>query len=229
MENCYEEKQPWGSTFYTVIPGSYMFMKTERAKVEFITNPHFGRMLFIDNVLQSATADEHIYHNGMASFGFLKKQKQKKILIAGSAEGALLREIQDIDAREGLGVEEMIMVDWDEQLVKYMMEEEPWSRGSFDDERVKVVYSDIEEYLNNDTNTYTTVYLDLLDPETEEEEEWLDKIKENAMEKLEKDGCLVMNVGKSRRWDSEAGAIRKEIVVPSFQEVWGLVKFEKKE
>jgi spermidine synthase len=221
MQNYYEEDQPWGKTCYEVVPQSYMFMMTERAKVELFTNPYFGRMLFIDNVLQSATADEHLYHQPFASLG-VGQRKQEKVLIAGSAEGALLRELQDIDSKYDLGVKEFVMVDWDKQLVEHMRDEEPWSRGSFDEPRLRLEFSDIEEFLEKDTNTYTSILLDLLDPQTKEEEEWLNKIIQISLTKLTEDGVLTFNAGRSEKWK---GA--KEIFVPSFQEVWKLVSLDR--
>lgn len=222
MQNFYEETQPWGKTSYEVIPHSYMFMKTERAKVELFTNPYFGRMLFIDNVLQSATADEHLYHQPFASLG-LGQRKQEKVLIAGSAEGALLRELEDIDAKYELGVKEFVMVDWDKQLVEHMRDEEPWNRGSFDEPRLRLEFSDIEEFLEKDTNTYTSILLDLVDAETKEEEEWLEKIIKISLTKLTEDGVLTFNGGRS----SEKWKGCKEIFVPSFQEVWMLVSLDR--
>lgn len=102
------EKQPWGKTIYDCIPDTHLTFQTERAKVDLITNPWFGRMLFIDGVLQSCTGDEHLYHIPFTkeAFGF---RPQNRILIAGSAEGALLREIEDLDGECNLGVKEIVI------------------------------------------------------------------------------------------------------------------------
>jgi spermidine synthase len=214
-----EEEQPWGKTIYTILPGSHVSFTTERAKVDLITNPWFGRMLFIDGVLQSCTSDEHIYHKTFVreALGF---RPQNRILIAGSAEGALLRELEDHDGKCNLGVNEIVMVDWDKQLVEHMMENEPWSRGSFDEPRLKLVYEDIEKFLQKDTTFYTSILLDLVDMNTKEEEEWLYKIIELAKKRLESRGTIVFNGGRKSIWSFTKV---KEIIVPSFQEPWYLV------
>ncbi len=148
--------------------------------------------------------------------------KKDKIKIEGRAEVALLRELQDIDATYDLGVKEFVMVDWDKQLVEHMRDEEPWSRGSFDEPRLRLEFSDIDEFLEKDINRYTSILLDLLDPQTEEEEEWLNKIIQISLTKLTDNGVLTFNAGRSEKWK---GA--KEIFVPSFQEIWKLVSLDR--
>ena len=50
----YIELQPWGSTIYDIEADSYLQFQTKMQNVEFITNPYFGRMLFLDGILQSS-------------------------------------------------------------------------------------------------------------------------------------------------------------------------------
>lgn len=222
-KNTMIEEQPWGKTVYTIVPKTHTQFQTKRAKVDLITNPWFGRMLFIDEILQSSTADEHLYHYPFTkeALGF---RPQNRICIAGSAEGALLREIQDHDGKCNLGVKEIVMVDWDKQLVEHMRDNEPWSRGSFDDPRLELRFEDIEEFFRHDTRYYSTILLDLVDMDTKEEEEWLYKIIEIAKSRLESKGTLTFNGGRKSNWPDYKV---KQIIVPSFQEPWYLVSYTK--
>ena len=99
----YIEKQPWGYTSYTA--SDMISFNTKRQNVEFITNPFFGRILFLDGILQSTTSDEYIYHESLVSLGM--NNNTKKVLIAGGAEGGVAREVLKWD------VEKVIMVDWE--------------------------------------------------------------------------------------------------------------------
>ena len=94
----YTEKQPWGETKYEILQNSHTHFQTKQQKVDFITNKHFGRMLFLDGVLQLASADEALYHRPFAQH-VMKQKQQPRILVAGGADGALLREIQDHDEK----------------------------------------------------------------------------------------------------------------------------------
>ena len=116
----FEETQPWGKTTYSVLEESAISFNTKRASINLITNPFFGRMLFIDGVLQSSTSDEEIYHKAITQH----INPSGKILIAGGAEGACAREL----LKSSTPVLKVIMVDWDGELVEYMRQE-PWHRG----------------------------------------------------------------------------------------------------
>jgi spermidine synthase len=226
----YTEKQPWGETKYDILPNSHITFQTQKQKVDLITNPHFGRMLFLDGVLQCTTADEVFYHYPIVTY-CMKHRQQPRILIAGGAEGAVLREIQDHDGKYDLGVKEMVMVDWDEELVNYLRDEEGWSHGSFDEPRLKSVFEDIHTFLERDTQPFDTIILDLLDIQSEEELEWMKQVVFKALSKLNVKGCLSMNAGchpdlVKKLVDSfeDKYNVRTETIqVPSYQEPLYLV------
>ncbi len=230
--DSFQEQQPWGTTFYTVKPESHVTLLTEKAKIDLITNPYFGRMLFIDGVLQSTTGDEHMYHQPLIYYA-MRNRKQEKVLIVGGAEGATVREVQNRDAECELGVKEIIMVDWDKQLVELMDKEEPWSQGSFDDERLSLYFQDINQYLDEHADEcFDTVILDLLDPENEEELEWLIQLVHRC---LERTNYITLNAGSNSTYIkkmvsafSKYPTVASNIIhVPSFQAPWYLISIEK--
>lgn len=212
------EKQSWGETHYEVVPESHVSFETKRQTVDLITNPRFGRMLFLDGVLQSASADEHIYHSQLTSLVSLHSSKH--VLIVGGSEGAVAREVCTY-----ANVEHIDMVDWDGDLVEYLWKKEGMNKEAFEDPRLSYFSQDILEYLDAPKRTYDTVILDLLDIHTEESYTFT----QNLLEKLKK--CIhhrrttiVMNVGSSCRLAHVFGGEVVEIFVPSFQEPWYLVK-----
>jgi spermidine synthase len=232
-----EEEQPWGKTIYAVQPGSHIHFQTTKQTVDLITNPHFGRMLFLDGALQSSTADEHMYHQPLVLNGMGYRQ-QPRVLIAGGAEGATLREVQNNDGANNLGVETIVMVDWDEQLVKHMDNEEPWSQGSFDDPRLTLHFEDIVTYLTSQTQPFSTIILDLLDISSNTDLVWMQDILEKSMNLLESKGGLSMNIGRDiakasecidfvrQKWpDTECSM--HQLMIPSFQEIWWIVSIQK--
>ena len=215
------EKQSWGETHYEVLPGSHVSFKTSRQQVDLITNPRFGRMLFLDNVLQSSSVDEHIYHETLVSFGI--KPESHNILIAGGAEGAVVREVV-----KEKSVKKIVMIDWDPELVEYLCKRESMNNDVFLDPRVYLQCEDILEYLRvekqfkNTDIIFDTVFLDLLDIHTEEEYQFTQSI----LRSLGSHKTVVLNVGSSRRMAERFNGEIREIFVPSFQEPWYLVKIE---
>ena len=222
MNSFYIENQSWGETHYEVAPGSHISFKTSRQQVDLITNPRFGRMLFLDGVLQSASVDEHIYHEALVQFGLTSKSEC--ILIAGGAEGGVVREVI-----KGKSVKKIIMIDWDNELVEHLCKKEDMNPEAFADSRLVLMHQDILDYLSKINIHFDTVFLDLLDIHTEEEYQFTMSI----LKKLS-GVTVVLNVGSSRKMAerfggepigaSRLGQEIREIFVPSFQEPWYLVK-----
>lgn len=212
-----KEVQPWGITEYTVLEGSRKSFNTEKASIDLITNPYYGRMLFIDGVLQSTSSDEKIYHGELVK----NMGEPSRVLIAGGAEGALARQVL-------LGtVSKVVMVDWDEELVS-AMRTEPFSGGAFDDPRLIMVHQDILEYLER-AGSFDYVLLDLLDPA---DTEWICNVCNKA---LEKSSSLCMNAGGDKDIVIEIMnrlkrpgyyMTKRKISVPSFQQEWYLIDIE---
>lgn len=220
----FKEVQPWGETLYTVLNGSHCSFNTDRAAIDLITNPYYGRMLFIDGVLQSAETDEHIYHSELAS---LIPQKGR-ILIAGGAEGALAKYVLSY------AVDEVVMVDWDEKLVNHM-KSEVFAGYAFEDPRLTVIHMDILDYLNK-AEPFDAILLDLLDPNTNEEVEWLSKVCKLSLTKtkrvavnaggdIERKNCLIDLVDI---FDPALDITCKTVFIPSFQQEWYLMAIHKR-
>lgn len=209
------EKQTWGETRYEVVPGSHDSFQTARQRVDLITNPRFGRMLFLDGVLQSASVDEHIYHEALVSAGL--SQGSRHVLIAGGAEGGVVREVA-----KSKSVEKIVMIDWDAELVEHLCKREFMNTSAFSDSRLQLIHEDILDYMNTTKTPFDTVFLDLLDIHTEEEYQFTSAI----LERLPKDATVVMNVGSSRLMAERFHGEIREIFIPSFQEPWYLVKLQ---
>jgi len=220
----YKETQPWGETSYTVLKGSHYSFNTNRASIDLITNPYYGRMLFIDGVLQSAESDEKIYHHQLVKAALVKGKKH--VLIAGGAEGALAKEVFTIDS-----VLNVVMVDWDEELVNHM-KKEVFAGGAFQHPRLTVIHQDILEYLKSTKDAFDTILLDLLDPHTDAEVDWLINVCALC---LQKHCNISMNAGGNIEIRNkilnrlytivpyEYYLSSKTVFVPSFQQEWYLI------
>ena len=222
--NVYREIQPWGKSEYEVNEGSYTTFQTKLQKVEFITNPQFGRMLFLDGVLQSTTSDEHIYHEALVNAGMTNTSKS--VLIAGGAEGAVTREVLKWPS-----VKFVEMVDWDDELVDHCFFKEEFNTSSFKDPRLSYLNENISKYCEETTKKFDTIFLDLLDINTEEDLYKMQTILSHILNVCAKGRVtIVINIG---RYKSHAAHLTPTIVqesevieiqVPSFQEPWYLLK-----
>lgn len=224
--NTFIEIQPWGSTEYTVLKGSYTSFNTSKAKIDLITNPYYGRMLFIDGVLQSAESDEKLYHAEIVNCILPKGSNcPRNLLIAGGAEGALAKEIFSRFDKTNV-----IMVDWDETLVNHM-KKETFAEGAFQNLRLFVIHNDILEYLKG-SESFDAIILDLLDPHTDEEINWLIDVCSLCLQKscnisinaggdLEIKNKILSRLYKIVKYEYTVSS--KAIFIPSFQQEWYLI------
>lgn len=224
--DTFDEAQAWGTTTYQVMPGTHVSFKTRRQQVDLITNPCFGRMLFLDGVLQSATADEIMYHRDLT---YSDGRSYETALILGGSEGAVAREV----FLSQPDVKKVVMVDWDDELVSWMREKEAGvysTTSAFANPRLHYVSEDVNEYLSRDATLFDTVFVDLLDPD-EDTWEWLAVVVVKCVARLSPGGWVGVNLGANKKvaerilshlrqicWMSTVTSTC--IFVPSFQEPW---------
>jgi len=86
--------------------------------------------------------------------------RPEQVFIAGGGEGATLREVLAHKT-----VRKAVMVDIDEEVVKLCRRLLPsWHQNAFDDPRVEVHFADAREYLENSSDKFDVIIIDLVDP-----------------------------------------------------------------
>jgi spermidine synthase len=134
--------------------------KTKYQKVHIFENRMLGKVLFLDEKIQSAAIDEHIYHESLVHPSLMAHPDPQNVLIIGGGEGATLREVLRHDC-----VKKAVMVDIDKQLVQLCQEHLPeWSCGAFSDPRTKVVFDDAKKYVEKCRQKFDVIVSDLTEP-----------------------------------------------------------------
>ncbi len=131
--------------------------KTPFQSVSIARTYSFGKCLILDGEMQSAQSDEFIYHEALVHPALFLHPKPKRILLFGGGEGATLREIL-----KHKFVEEVVMLDIDEEVIRFCKTHLPeWHQGSFDNSRVRIVYTDAREYIAHNAEKYDVIISDL--------------------------------------------------------------------
>lgn len=121
---------------------------------------HLGRCLIVDGRIQSAEADEFIYHELLVHPAMLAHPAPARVLICGGGEGAPLREVLRHPS-----VDSVVMVDLDAELVALCREHLGlWHRGAFDDPRVRLVHADARAFVERGGERFDVIIADLTDP-----------------------------------------------------------------
>lgn len=120
---------------------------------------NYGRALFLDGNLQSASHDEALYHELLVQPAMLAHPEPRDVLVLGGGEGAALREV----VAHG-SVQSVTMVDIDRELVELCREHlTTWHRGAFADPRVRMVFGDGRTFVTTDDGRYDVIVVDLVD------------------------------------------------------------------
>jgi len=120
----------------------------------------FGRALILDGKLQSAAADEALYHEPLVHLPAIAHGGPRRVLILGGGEGATARE-----ALAWRTVEEVVMVDIDGEVVEACREHLPtMHQGAFEDPRLRLVVGDALAFLASTEARWDLVVSDLSEP-----------------------------------------------------------------
>jgi spermidine synthase len=192
----------------------------------------YGKSLVLDGRIQSTSKDEFIYHETLVHAAMLTHPEPRRVFIVGGGEGATLREVLRHKT-----VERALMVDIDEEVVARSKELLPeWHQGAFDDRRTEVRYLDARKYLEETSETFDVVIIDISEP-IEEGPAYLlftKEFYEIVQERLSPAGVISLQAGTISLNDLECyAAIQKTLErvfpvvapcwasVPSFALPWG--------
>lgn len=205
--------------------------KTAYSEVVIADSPTYGRMLFLDDEVQSAAADEAIYHESLVHPIMASLQGSKRVLVVGGGEGATVREVLKWSSVS------VVWVDIDGQLVDLCREHLGWAPNVYNDPRVQFMAADIKDVLGS-IGLFDVVILDLPDPDGDG---YLYSVQfwKDIQSVLKVDGRIVSHAGPVRPFGNIGAGLQQiwkntslagieswvsgfyQITIPSFQGSWG--------
>jgi spermidine synthase len=134
--------------------------RTKFQSLEIIHTGSFGVCLVLDGKIQSSEMDEFIYHETLVHPAMLTHPQPERVFIAGGGEGATLREVLAHKT-----VKRAVMVDIDEEVVNLCRRFLPaWHQKAFDDPRTELHFADARKYLEESSDKFDVIIVDLVDP-----------------------------------------------------------------
>ena len=174
-------------------------------EVDILESAVWGKMLFIDRTLQSTSRDEIIYHYALVHPLMDALDNKAEILILGGGEGATAREVLRWN-----GVEKVVQVDYDEELVEYMKRDKTWSKGAYDDKRLQCIYADAWDFIGRSL-PFNGVIVDLTDPDVKKQD-WVNLLFQIMVRVAGRRGGFVINAGLYLPWNLETIKTLRAIV-----------------
>ncbi|MFV1442377.1 polyamine aminopropyltransferase [Phaeobacter sp. JH18-32] len=164
---------------------------TEHQRLKVFQNGQFGRVLTLDDVVQTTEGDNFIYHEMLTHVPILAHGNAKRVLIIGGGDGGMARE-----ALRHPSVEHVTMVEIDGGVVEFSKEYLPMlSDGAFDDARLNLVINDGALFMKENTEKFDVIIVDSTDPIGPGEVLFTDTFYGHAARSLTEDGIIVTQNG----------------------------------
>ncbi len=165
--------------------------ETEHQRLRLFENDRFGRVLTLDDVVQTTEADNFIYHEMMAHVPILAHGAARRVLIVGGGDGGLAREVLRHAA-----VTHVTMVEIDAGVVEFSRTYLPkLSDGAFDDPRLDLVIDDGAAFMARPGDLYDVILIDSTDPVGPGEVLFTESFYAHARNRLAEGGILVTQNG----------------------------------
>lgn len=117
--------------------------------------------LFIDGNIQFCSLDEYRYHEALVHIPMTQASCKEKVLVLGGGDGLAVRELLKYPETE------ITLVDLDAEMLEICRTDPQVSalnEGALDSERLTVVVDDAYRYLEETTERYDVILVDLPDP-----------------------------------------------------------------
>ena len=165
--------------------------ETEHQRLRVFENGTFGRILTLDDVIQTTEGDNFIYHEMLTHVPILAHGAARRVCIVGGGDGGMAREVLKHSA-----VEKVTMVEIDAGVVAFSREFLPaLSQGAFDDPRLDLVIADGAAFMKTTQGGYDVIIVDSTDPIGPGEVLFTDTFYGHAKRALTPGGILVTQNG----------------------------------
>jgi spermidine synthase len=165
--------------------------ETAHQRLRLFENGTFGRVLTLDDVVQTTEGDNFIYHEMMAHVPILAHGAARRVLIVGGGDGGLAREVL-----RHPGVAHVTMVEIDAGVVAFSKQYLPaLSAGAFEDPRLELVIADGAAFMAEAGEPFDVILVDSTDPIGPGEVLFTDSFYGHARRRLAENGILVTQNG----------------------------------
>lgn len=118
-----------------------------------------GRMLVLDNIVQTTIKDEFVYHEMMAHTAVNAHKNPKSALVVGGGDGGVVRELLKHPS-----LDRIVLCEIDADVVKYSKIFLPEIACGLDDERCETFIGDGIKYVHDHKNEFDLIFVDSTDP-----------------------------------------------------------------
>lgn len=159
IENWFSERYSDNLQLSFRVKDQLLSVKTDFQRIDLFDTYDFGKLLTIDGTVQLTDRDEFVYHEmiTMMPYYFTKKKPESALIIGGGDGGAAKSLLE-------LGLQKIVNVEIDNQVVEVSRRFFPELSGVFDDPKVELIIGDGIKYIKNVKEKFDIVIIDSTDP-----------------------------------------------------------------
>ncbi len=153
------EKDPYAPIQYVYEVSNILHhSKSPFQEIMVVENPHFGRMLILDGVVQITERDEFFYHEMLVHMLLHAHPNPRKVIVIGGGDGGVVREVLKHDS-----VEKVYFIEIDEEVINVSRKFFPGVASGVDDNRVEIKCMDGAEFVKGRVGDIDAVIVDSTD------------------------------------------------------------------
>jgi len=134
--------------------------KTEHQDLILFESPQWGRVLALDGIVQTTTADEFAYHEMLVHPAIIAHGRVRTACIVGGGDGGTARELVKHST-----IERIVQAELDPGVIDFCLKYLPsLSDGAFDDPRLELSYGDAAAFMAKDGECFDVILVDSTDP-----------------------------------------------------------------
>lgn len=201
-------KTEWvNNDFGHVYRGQSLFKgKTPFQSMEIFKSGTFGTLLFLDGKIQISEGDENRYHQYLVSAPLLAHAKAESLLIIGGGDCFAIEEAVKLK-----GLKRILMVEIDKGVVDFCRKHYPAIRKALQDPRVEVVYQDARKWLQDNSESFDVLVVDLTEPHGPSKMLYTHEFYQLCASRLTKGGLLSIHTDNYFLFPESFATIRKTL------------------
>lgn len=118
-----------------------------------------GKMLILDDVIQTSVGDEFVYHEMITHVGLNTLPNPRKVLVVGGGDGGAVREVL-----RHKSIEKVVHCEIDQGVINAAQKFLPEITYDINDPRVELIIGDGIKHVKENKNTYDMIIIDSTDP-----------------------------------------------------------------
>ncbi|MBC7364791.1 MAG: polyamine aminopropyltransferase [Candidatus Aminicenantes bacterium] len=132
--------------------------KSKFQRIEIIENQFFGKVLFLDGLVQTTEKDEFFYHEMLVHPALACHPHPARVLIIGGGDGGALREALKHP------VEKVWLVEIDQEVIRACEQHFPWLEEALADSRAELAIADGFDFIQQTRDRFDVIIVDSSDP-----------------------------------------------------------------